>query len=42
MSLEELRKQIKEELGIDDINSGVFAGEWIRNQRGRKSELTVQ
>jgi aldehyde dehydrogenase (NAD+) len=39
MSLEELRKQIKEELGINDINSGVFAGEWIKEPKGKKIRI---
>jgi aldehyde dehydrogenase (NAD+) len=39
MDLKEMRKRIKEELGLKDSNSGVFDGEWVSNPKGKKYDL---
>ncbi|MGC8655308.1 MAG: aldehyde dehydrogenase family protein [Thermoplasmata archaeon] len=39
MDLKEMRKRIKEELGLKDLNSGVFDGEWVSNPKGKKYDL---
>ncbi len=39
MSLNDLRAQIKKELSIEDENSGVFAGEWLQNPKGKKIKV---
>ncbi len=34
-----MRRRIKDELGLKDLNSGVFDGDWIANPKGKKYDL---
>ncbi len=39
MDLAGVRKSIKEDLGLQDLNSGVFDGEWISKPSGKKYDI---
>ncbi|MEM0141380.1 MAG: aldehyde dehydrogenase family protein [Thermoplasmatales archaeon] len=38
MNLEKAREEILNELGLDELNSGVYAGEWIEKPSGKITE----
>ena len=39
MDLKEMRPRLKSELGISEVNSGVYSNDWIDNPKGRKINL---